>query len=124
MTTAADEGLIEAEMARSTAIATAWEAARAERVYQAARVAAHAVAQARAAAWIVHAPMPTADEMESAFHGAVRALAVAHDASIAAALAHERARLAYVAAAVAAMEAGWADDGTVQSRATTERIKS
>lgn len=126
MTTAADTLMIESEMARSSAIATAWEAARAERVYQSARVAAHAVAQARAAAWVMHTPTKTADELESAFHGAIRALGVAHDAAITAALEHERARLAWVEASMAAMEAGWVDNtssGTVQT-GPTERITS
>jgi hypothetical protein len=119
----ADTLMIEAELARSSAIATAWEAARAGRVYQASRRAAYAVAQARSAAWVVHAPSTTADELETAFHGAIRALATAHDAAIAAGLEYERARLAYTAAAVAALEAGWADDtssGTVQVVPTTK----
>ena len=125
MTAAADTLMLEAEMARSTVVAATWEAERAERVYQAARVAAHAVAQARAAAWIVHSPASTADELESAFHGAVRALATAHDAAIAAAIEHERARLAYVEASVTALEAGWVEEassGTLQVVPTTKGV--
>ncbi|MCL4414727.1 MAG: hypothetical protein M1522_08300 [Actinobacteria bacterium] len=121
----ADTLMIEAELARSSAIATAWEAARAGRVYQASRRAAYAVAQARSAAWVVHAPSTTADELEAAFQGAVRALAVTHDAAIDAAIECERARLAWVEASITALEAGWADDtssGTVQV-GPTERIE-
>lgn len=127
MTTAADTLMIEAEMARSSAIAAEWETRRADQVYQASRRAAHATAQARAAAWVMHAPARTADEMESAFQSAIRALATAHDAAIAAAIERERARLAYVEASVATLEAGLADDtssGTVQTGVTTrERIE-
>lgn len=125
MTTAAERRMLEAEMARAIATATALEAERAERVYQAARVAARAVARARAAAWIVHTPANTADELEAAFQGAVRALAVTHDAAIDAAIECERARLAWVEASITALEAGWADDtssGTVQV-GPTERIE-
>ena len=126
MTATLDALCIEAELARSTAVATALDAQRADRVHQAALVAARAVAQARSTAWNTRAPVDTGDALEAAFHCAFRALAVAHDAAIAAALAHERARLAYVQASMTGLEAGWAhgdDDGTVQT-GPTERIKS
>lgn len=126
MTATADTLCIEAEMARAVFVASAQEAQRADRVHQAALVAARAVAQARSTAWNTRAPVDTGDALEAAFHAAIHALATAHDAAIAAAIERERARLAYVAAAMTGLEAGWADDeggGTVQSGVTTtERI--
>lgn len=124
MTVTADTLCIEAEMARAVFVASAQEAARADRVHQAALVAARAVARARALAWSTHAPVDTADVLETAFHCAIHALAAAHDAAITAAIERERARLAYVEAGMATLEAGWADDGTVQTGVTTtERIR-
>ncbi len=124
MTATLDTLMLEAELARSTAIATALDAQRANRVHQAALRAARAVAQARALAWSTHAPVDTADELETSFHTAIHALAAAHDAAITAAIERERARLAYVEAGMATLEAGWADDGTVQTGVTTtERIR-
>lgn len=124
MTATLDALMLEAEMARAAAVATGLEAQRADRVHQAALVAARSVARARSLAWSTHAPVDTADELESAFHSAVHALSVAYDAAAAAGIAHERARLAYVEAGMATLETGWAhgdDDGTVQT-GPTERI--
>ena len=126
MTATLDTLMLEAELARSTAVASAQVAQRADRVHKAALTAARAVAQARSLAWSTRAPADTADALETAFHDAIRALATAHDAALAASIEHERARLAYVAAAMTGLEAGWAhgdDDGTVQSTPTTERIR-
>lgn len=125
MTATLDTLLINAELARSTAIATGLEAQRADRVHAAALLAARAVARARALAWSTHAPTETADELETAFHDTFRSLAAAYNVAATAALAHERARLAYVTASVTTLEAGWADDGndgTVQV-GPTERIR-
>ena len=121
MTATLDTLCIEAELARAVFVASAQEAQRADRVHRASLAAARAVAQARSLAWSTRAPADTADALETAFHDAIRALATAHDAALAAGIEHERARLAYVAAAMTGLEAGWAHgegDGTVQSTST------